>query len=416
MADGSNIGPLSASNDLKLEALQHGDKEIDDALPKSAVRRQHSTYASFGDNGTTATVNGYGTIMRVSKYLGGESNPSKMFGLEFSGGVHPYYVAWRAENFQDELSSPDEGFGLHIMDIVIQPGAPKLEFLNNQWPQVTYSVKGFNVRIRLFCRNGTVIQQFTVTSTLASAQDLQLVLAVDFLIQDLNYMDWSDYVKEYEHGPHGHSVIVTGKSTGKETEDGNSEELGVLVGLTRNGESQKLCLSDVPYPSRSNRKAVKMKYPLQESETLEFTAAFKLQYLKRSSVWKDFILPISDVDLSEIIREPAIILDRWPLLRDDDEVLSWHFRRNLEHILSVCSIPLHRDISERHQVGDNTECNAPVEQGEDKLATPTVLTPGDLDVHPVGSISLDDEKNCCVTPIALTCGDFGDHRVSVSGS
>ena len=48
--------------------------------------------------------------------------------------------------------------------------------------------------------------------------------------------------------------------------------------------------------------------------------------------------------------------------------MNWHLRRNLEHILRVCCMPLEKGI------------NSPV------------------------------------NPVALTCGDFGDHRVSVPGS
>ncbi|MCJ1429422.1 hypothetical protein MMC29_007336, partial [Sticta canariensis] len=381
--------PLSASEELKPVPQQNGDKVSDDGGPESTDKRKRPTYASFGDSGTTASVNGYGKIMRLSRYVGGENNPSKMLGLEFSQGNEPYLVELRAEEFQHELPSPFSGFGLHIMDIdSLQSEVPKLEFLNDRWPQLTYSVRGFNVRVRLFCQRGTVIQQFAATNTLASATDLPIILAVDFLMHDLNYMDLTYKIGyegvEYEHGPHGHGIIALGRSTEKENEEGTSEQVGALVGLFRNGESEKLLLSGVE--DHWDQTAVKLEYSLQEAETLELTAAFRLQYLKSSSVWKDFILPISDVDVSEIIQEPVLALDRWPFLRDD---LSWHLRRNLEHVLSVCSIPLKRAVLERRQFGDNNASNVPIEQGKDDYR---------------------------VTPIALTCGDFGDHRVSVPGS
>lgn len=305
-----------------------------------------------------------------------------MFGLEHSGGIHPYHVTLRPELFQSSLPFSNSGFGLQIMDRdALILGVPKLEFFNNRWPQIKYSSDGFDVRVRLFCQKGTVIQNFTVTNTLTSAAVLKLILAVDFKMHDLDYMDLHMTSTEYEHGPHGHSVLVLEKTPKSESEDGTSEQMGVLVGLFRNGESEKLLLD------LSARPAAKiMQYSLQGNETLELTAAFRLQYLKRSSVWKDFILPISDVDVSKIIQEPEIALDRWPFLRD--EISGWHLRRNLEHILSVCSIPLNRDVLERQKPDDRVVCNTP--------------TKGDKDHR--------------VTPIALTCGDFGDHRVSVLGS
>lgn len=209
--------------------------------------------------------------MRLSKYVGGENNPSKMIGLEFSQGYIPWQVEQRAEKFQHKLPSPFSGFGLQIDMDSLQSEVPKLEFLNDRWPQLTYSVKGFNVRVRLFCQRGTVIQQFTVTNTLASATDLPIILAAGFLMHDLNYMDWpSETDVEYEQGPHGHGVIALGRSTETENEDGMSEQVGALVSLFRNGESQKLLLSDVEEDQKVV-KVVKVKYSLQESETLELT-------------------------------------------------------------------------------------------------------------------------------------------------
>lgn len=322
--------------------------------------------------------------MRMSKYLGERNSPSQMFGLEHSSGAVPYLVTLRPDLFQSSLPYPNSGFGLQIMDrVTSKVGVPKLEFFNNRWPQIKYSSDDFDVRVRLFCQKGTVIQKFTVTNTLTSAADLKLILAIDFEMHDLDYMDshstWID--KEYEHGPHGHSVLVLEKTPKRENEDGTSERMGVLVGLFRNGGSEKLLLDLSPRPA-----AKIMQYSLQGNETLELTAAFRLQYLNRSSVWKDFILPISDVDVSKIIQEPELALERWPFLRK--EISGWHLRRNVEHILSVCSIPLNRDVLERQKPGEHVGCNAPIE--------------GDKDHR--------------VTPIALTCGDFGDHRISVSGS
>lgn len=379
LADCSHLGPPSASNKIEPVPQPYSDEE-------SADTRQRPTYASFGDSGTTATVSQYGTIMRISKYLGGENNPSKMFGLEFPDGSTPYFIDQRAEDFQQNLSVPSCGFGLQITGLdSLQLVVPKLEFLIDRWPQITYSIKGFNVRVQLFCQNGTVFQRFTLSKTLTSTEDLDIVLDVNFLMHQLDYMNDEDYECKFDHGPHGHSIIVSGQRTDEEkkneenkneenkdeeNKDGMSEKARVVVGLFRNGDSKNLLLLDVKKGSKT-RGIMKIKCPSQESETLELTAAFKLQYTKCSSDWKDFILPVSELDVDKIVQEPkpALNPDPWPFPHEDH--LSWHLRRNLEHILSVCSIPL-----------------KPLKDGIDHG----------------------------VTPIALTCGDFGDHRVSVSGS
>ncbi|KAL9105665.1 MAG: hypothetical protein Q9227_009214 [Pyrenula ochraceoflavens] len=386
----SYIKRFSSTSDKPKNLLgQHGYSAGKTALPKPTDTGQRSSYASFGDKGTTATVNAYGEIMRLSRYVGGNKSPSKICGLEFGGGQKPYFITYRAQRLQEELSLPHSGFGLRIAnEESLETASPALEFVNDRWPRITYSTQNFKVEVRLFCRDGTILQQYIATNILDTAADLQFELWIDFLMHDMDYMndDLEDALWEFmnktknienrfELGPHDHSIVVFEKSINKDNNNGNQEQLGVVMGLSRNDETQNLAVSR---DTLSHQRYMPIKYNIMASETMEITAAFKLRYLKRKSSWKDFILPTSCITMESMLQNPAADLHAWPF--PNDPALSWRLRRNLEHILSVCSIPLKQEVDARSDTTLETE---------------------------------EGFEDC---PIALTCGDFGDHRVSVSGS
>lgn len=315
--------------------------------------------------------------MRLSRYLGGAKNPSKIFGLEFADGEEPYYITYRAECLQNKLGSLRSGFGLRFaVEEDLQLTDPTLRFLNDRWPQITYFVQKFNFKVQLFCQNGIIIQQYFVTNTTRATAKLQAYHSVVFRMQSLDYMNEnSPFHMDYEIGPHDYSVVMLGRGSNEGEQDASQDALGVVMMLYKNGKAQKI----VP-PAVGERRRMKMAFSLRASETLEITSAFKICYLKRRSLWKDFVLPISDVDVSKIYQNPTLAAEKWPFPQDG--ALSWRFRRSLEHILSVCSIPLERASSA------DQSTNTPVQT----------------------------KNHSHIAPIALTCGDFGDHRVSVPGS
>jgi hypothetical protein len=238
------------------------------------------------------------------------------------------------------------------------PGTPELEFLGDRWPRITYSVNGLSVRVQMLVNKGIIIQQFTVTNNSDSSENLDIVLDVDFLIQELDYMVWKKpLTRSYQEAPHNYGVLGMG-SLDMNKVDEDPAYVGAVVGVFRDGDSLKLSL-----PENGRSIPILTGFSLKESKSLELTAAYRLQYIARSSHWKESILQSIDVDAKEMIKNSQIRLNTWPI--PNDEKLSWHLRRNLEHILSVCSIPLGKDAD---------------------------------------------------GPVALTCGDFGDHRVCMSGS
>ncbi|KAL9629463.1 MAG: hypothetical protein Q9164_006870, partial [Protoblastenia rupestris] len=179
------------------------------------------------------------------------------------------------------------------------------------------------------------------------------------------------YAKTYRRGPYGYGAVIVGTPEVKVEDVGSTdfnitrvkdqEHIGAVLGVFKDGDSLIL-----PTPDNDCLPVLRH-FPLKGTETLQLTAAYRLQDINFSRSWRDFILPSTDVDVNELTKDIHERLPEWPIL-ENDVLMNWHLRRNLEHILSVCCMPLEKGI------------NNPVK------------------------------------PVALTCGDFGDHRVSVPGS
>ncbi|KAI9734210.1 MAG: hypothetical protein M1834_002311 [Cirrosporium novae-zelandiae] len=167
---------------------------------------------------------------------------------------------------------------------------------------------------------------------------------------------------------YGYGILVIGFPAAKEDGD-NSTPVGAVVGVFKNGNSLKL-----ESPGDEGSISILKECSLKAFESLELTVAYKLQHIPPISLpWRDSVLQSRDVDVDKIIKDSQTGLPNWA--PRNDEKLGWYLRRNLEHILSVCSIPLKEDND-----------------------------------------SFVKNTNSPVAPVALTCGDFGDHRICMSGS
>lgn len=116
---------------------------------------------------------------------------------------------------------------------------------------------------------------------------------------------------------------------------------------------------------------------LRQSGSLRITAAYKLLALESNPAWTSVLVKAADVSPDKVFsgtpyRAPSI---------SDIRFLDFIMRRNLEHVLTVCSI----------RVRSNTFR---------KLATKNFT----------------DDSDATPVPIALTCGDISGHRVTTDTS
>ena len=227
--------------------------------------------------------------------------------MDFAGSVDAYHVSWRAEDFQDAIRNPLVGFGLRILgDEDYESEIPDLAFLGNRWPRITYRVDDLIVTVQMLVNKGIVIQQFSVTNSLSESKDIDIVLDVDFKIQELDYMGHrEEYAKTYQNGPYGYGVVVVGtpeiENVGPKdsniTHVKDQERIGAVLGVFRDGESLILPTSDIECLP------VLTQFTLKGTETLQLTAAYRLQDMKLSRSWRDYMLPSTDVDVNELTKD-----------------------------------------------------------------------------------------------------------------
>lgn len=336
---------------------------------------------------------------------------SGMIGLE-STDTEPWFISGRATEFLENAQDVTNGFGLRVQnDLSSDP--PTVKFLDGRWPVVSYRTKeGFLVTVRLWCQHDVVVQQIHVENpkltTGEKNPELKLQMDPNFSMQDLDYLKRKDNLRtQYYKGIHDHGIIVIQdlpelSSDEKRLYD-NREHICVLIGLFREGVAQELQWNVIKEERATHPrvKPIPITHPLGQDESVEFTVAFKLHTIKFGADWRQFLISSKDIVFDP---QTATLADSAALFTTDPN-LSWHLCRNLEHIMSVCSIPL-------GIAGFDGKDSASVDNLKNDGPTIALTSPdGQYNI-----LSRRAPKSRPIRPIALTCGDFGDHRVSVSGS
>lgn len=145
------------------------------------------TYASFGDDGLTVSINAYGHIMQMSRYLSfGHSG----FLCVDSQYPPPYYVQDRMEKLLESSRDPRRGIRLDIVDwdsfpsfsfgfmydrwpryVLNQTGSSKSELnsavspVKSSWSPIESPViqtPGYSLSIQYYCSEKTVIQKYQI--------------------------------------------------------------------------------------------------------------------------------------------------------------------------------------------------------------------------------------------------------------
>lgn len=106
--------------------------------PKSVTMKETHAFASFGDNGTTASVNGYGNIMQITRYL---KFGASGFVCVDSGYEEPYWVQGRMEDILNSSRDRGKGLRLDIVDWTAFQDAPLMGFMYDRWPRYIFNRK-----------------------------------------------------------------------------------------------------------------------------------------------------------------------------------------------------------------------------------------------------------------------------------
>lgn len=392
---------------IKPEAVKKGIR-IPNGAPPQAQNRDG--YASFGGGGATATVNAYGNIMQLSRYLG--VTCSGFFCVDDPNTWEPFYVELRSSQLADLSKRPNGGIGLQFENASewhFDKEKPSLEFVHDIWPRFTFERPNFSkLSLQYFCHNrdGIVFQRYNFKRKNKSPSiSIPAGLSIDanMLIRNLDYVSdnnkfndtWDKNNQYHKTEAHGRSLIVQHKIPWDTWEQETNElkkqvtkdefinmqethSVGCLI-ITAfgNGIAQEF--------KRASHSGDRTKYEIildqkarndfENTGKLDITIAYTLRSLPKVTNWKESVVSGSQLaDMGARFSVPEYSSSA-RLQFSPHKHLDFVVRRNLQHILSVCSVKV-------------PNCDPNLERS----------TSARLDA------------------VALTCGDISSHRVSPAAS
>ncbi|KAL7918470.1 hypothetical protein ACQKWADRAFT_323751 [Trichoderma austrokoningii] len=350
--------------------------------PTMDKTRNRSTYASFGDDGVTATTTAYGHLLRISQYFG--EAPFGFYSIDLNHALEPYCVARRLEQLQNHIADPDKGMRLEIGGLITPDAVdeiPSMSFLNNCWPKFVSKPtdRSFATEIQYFVSQKTVYQSYTFTFRDESSAKLHdMAISTELLIRDPDFTQRSVWNAQnisnssYKHwAPEGKNCILRMHEIG-------TENYTNANGLTKNAILAKWpFINDFPQNVRPERDTAKyiitpdgwVTDGLKKDGKITVTVAYTL-HLASPSEAEHIPPPCLSMEILRELKAEAQNFETSftdPLFLNEEH-LDFALKRNLEHILSVCSIPIFGDPEED------------------------------------------------IRPIVLTCGDMSGHRVANEAS
>lgn len=406
----------SAKTTTNTDASPQLEPTRDDQVEK----RRSESYASFGKDGITATVNAHGRILQISRYFG--CGRSGFFCVDLRRTPEPYFVEWRADTLFSRITDPEVGLGLSAT--YQEQVTPQHDFVDDHWPRYNFKIENLSVDLRYSIKDDMIVQNYSITGlsddlseqgdsektsaeneaspeTLDETRDDsgRSVLSVDLeglLIRDLEWLDISNGFNEsypnyryaghtensdspdYETfvGPNQSSIIVVHHFR-KDSEEYRAgiegptppQAVGLVVSLFLNGKAQKVDGTGWSVPQS-----------FRKGQNSTITIVYRLQLMTyEANGWRSALVPASRVFGSNFYPDPY----NQPTRLSSDDRLDFIFRRNLENIMSVCAIQTNikwgwdQDLSIFKRLSENAHG-------------------GDV--------------------VALTCGDFSGHHIISSAS
>ena len=354
-----------------LHTLDVPESERSAAPDDIDISTPNFSYASYGDHGTTASLNADGNVLQITQYLG--TGPSGFFSVDVD--VHePFWVRHRAEELFK--SHADSGACVTFTWNDLTPemleyveASPKLEFVRDRWPKCSYDSSEVYGQTQHFIRDGIVFARELYCAKNKTVKMLDLKTGFisfyqkDFYIREQEFLD-SDYTFNEESrdsanyatflGPHGYSFCIAHRGFKKgrrETATNDSCSTVVLiVSVSINGRVRELQQigngSDLEYRVKFDDGE---SFELAPGNPFEITVGCRLQLMPDKVDWKSMLIPVSeflrmDAEFGYQSTPPHLTpykKFRFTKCNDGfDRQFDFIIRRNLEHILSVCSIPV----------------------------------------------------------------------------
>lgn len=280
---------------------------------------------------------------------------------------------------------------------------PKMTFVQDRWPSFATQTSTFYLKIQYVVSQGTVYQMYTFTlkekELLAIPQIPVLMIDANVLLRNLNFFQEDDENERESNDKHykydilkdGYSMATTHQvqSIGQEDKDAVALFTSLFInGRLQTFEPQDVLedLYDAEESSEGSKNTQGPKYyratldeqaliDLKDQGCLKITVAYKVDIISTATIMDR---PSACSRADHLTAELTLKAAFKRMLFSEDEHLNFILRRNLEHILSVCSIPVQGSM-------DNDGFLAPTNSSYCKA-------------------------------IALTCGDVSGHRIATAAS
>lgn len=163
-------------------------------------------HASFGDRGTTASVNCYGDLIQMSQYLG--VGHSGMFSMDHRSTSEPYMVRERAADLDALARSPGVFFSGSRLGLrgFWSRDPPQVKWVNWRWPryEAITDIPHVTASSQWLVHDGIVLQQVVLKSSDFQPAIIPYEFTKDIWLRDLDYLD-SDH--PFNHSAEGYSCV-----------------------------------------------------------------------------------------------------------------------------------------------------------------------------------------------------------------
>ncbi|PYH42494.1 uncharacterized protein BP01DRAFT_394163 [Aspergillus saccharolyticus JOP 1030-1] len=370
----------------KVEPYEPGKNEIQPCKTSKAEEGSddagyHPGYLSFGDDGTTATITTRGQHVQISRYLG--YGPSGFVSMDHKSMDEPYLGFFRRHTvlgmIEDEI-----GFGSGVLVGENDYEPSKASWIRNKWPRIVTKGEDRLMVQSYYVKNGVVIQDTVIYNR--SNKNLEVTPSVNFdiLTRQLEYLDASNSFNEDNETSEWDGTQGAASYTNSAGPGGYG-----FVQIHRT-PSKGRADSDVPYPDavasvwgffKNGKVQTKQSFQQAQPFTLEpnmksrLITGYKLVLLSASvSDWKSLTISAADVDMNSFLRktQPKERVES-VMLQDPSTTSGFSISRIVEHILTVCAIPITR--------GYVWESGNPAKEEVEAIA----LTNGEMSFHEVSA-------------------------------
>lgn len=398
---------------VKGHPTEPGFERLDDKTPLPDVDKycmiwpestnSHGTHhASFGHEGTTASVSRYGDMMQVTTQCLGEGT-SGIFSMDHIKTSEPYLVSNRARDLEDlsEMAYGNYSYGLFMTGWpTTEPTSVK--WVNWRWPRYEWETENLRIVFQYYVHDGIVLHQLLFHNiNKKGAVDLDLKhdpsLSGEMRIQDLNYLSRNTQDEQKGQmagspeperaGPFGYGRVKA---------HANSQVVAV-IDVFINGRRTKIPIGeDLP----------KLE-PLGVGCTREIVVAYRLSVIPHQPgelvTWDKFMIPAAKANVRNLL---------------------WD---KIEEMSSRCLDPkilVLPPVGQRTAQTDATDHDGESKQGgkgeaDTQLRMIRYLTVRHLEyILSVCAIPVRSSPNEPLdsAPVALTCGDMSGHRICTSAS